>query len=131
MNTIAAGTKHEEKCLVTGENAINFMGLDGPRVLATPWMIAYMEMTCRNCALPHLPEGFDTVGTEVHVKHLAATPLGMTVTFRAEVISVEDRRVNFRVEASDEKEKVGEGTHQRFIVNVERFKQRLREKAGP
>lgn len=127
---IPVGTRHEEKLLVTGEVAINFLGLEGARVLSTPNMILWLEKTSRNGVFPLLDPGYDTVGTHVNVYHLAATPLGMTVTFRSEVTSVEDRRVNFKVEAFDEKEKIGEGTHQRFIVNVERFAAKLREKCG-
>ena len=91
-------------------------------------MIGWMERTCRDAVLSFLETGHDTVGTHVNVYHLAATPVGMTVTFRTEVTSVEDRRVNFKVEAFDEKEKIAEGTHQRFVVNVARFAARVQEK---
>ncbi len=64
----------------------------------------------------------------MNVRHLAATPMGMDVTFKSEVIEVDDRRVQFRVEAFDEKEQIAEGTHERFIINVERFAKRLAEK---
>lgn len=127
---IPIGTTHEEKLLVDGDVAINFMGLEGARVLATPWMIAWMERTCRNAVLPLLEAGHDTVGTHVNVYHLAAAPMGMTVTFKAVVIAVEGRRVKFRVEAWDEKEKCGEGTHERAIVNVARFAAKMQGKAG-
>lgn len=128
MANIAVGTTGEEKLLVTSEAAINFLGMDGARVLSTPHMIGYMERTCRNTVLPLLDPGFDTVGTHVNVSHLGATPMGMTVTFRAEVTAVSERRVEFRVEAWDEKEKIGEGTHQRAIINVAKFATRLAEK---
>jgi len=78
--------------------------------------------------LPLLEAGHDTVGTHVNVSHLAATPLGMTVTFRAEVTGVTGRRVQFRVEAWDEKEKIGEGTHERAIIDIAKFATRLAEK---
>jgi fluoroacetyl-CoA thioesterase len=91
-------------------------------------MIGYMEMTCRNAVLPFLDAGHDTVGTEVHVKHLAASPMGMVVTFTAEIIAVRDRRVEFRVEARDDKDKIGEGTHERAIINVAKFKTKMAEK---
>lgn len=118
---IPVGAKHEETILVTSDVAIDFLGLDGPRVLSTPSMILWMEKTCRNLILKYLEKGYDTVGTEVHVKHLAAAPMGMSVTFRAEVLAVNERRVTLRVEAEDEKEKIGEGTHERTIINVARF----------
>ncbi len=130
MAGIPIGTKGEEIALVTTENAISFLGEHGPRVLSTPRMIGYMEMTCRNAVLPYLDAGHDTVGTQVNVAHLAAAPIGMAVTFTAEVIAVRDRRIEFRVEARDEKEKIGEGTHERAIINVAKFKTKMAEKKG-
>jgi predicted thioesterase len=127
---IPIGASHEERILVTGDVAIDFLGLEGARVLATPHMIGWMERTCRNLLLPYLETGYDSVGTEVNVRHLAAAPMGMSVTFRAEVIAVNERRVNFRVEAADEKEKIGEGTHERTIINVARFASRLAGKVA-
>jgi len=128
MANIPIGTSSEEMLLVTSEVSINFLGMEGARVLSTPHMIGYMERTARNTVLPLLDPGHDTVGTHVNVSHLAAAPLGMTVTFRAEVTGVTGRRVEFRVEAWDEKEKIGEGTHERAIINVARFATRLAEK---
>ncbi len=127
---IEIGTRHEEQLLVTVEESIDFMGLEGARVLATPHLIGHLEYTCRNLVKPMLDEGYDTVGTHVDVKHLAATPVGMATRFCAEIVSVDERRVDFRVEAFDEKEKIAEGTHQRFVVNVARFAARLAEKAA-
>lgn len=128
MANIPIGTSGEEKLLVGSDVAIDFLGMEGARVLSTPHMIGYMERTCRNTVLPLLEPGYDTVGTHVNVAHLGATPMGMTVTFRAEVTGVKERRVEFRVEAWDEKEKIGEGTHERAIINVAKFATRLAEK---
>jgi predicted thioesterase len=128
MPNIPIGATGERKLLVTSETAITFLGLEGPRVLSTPHMIGYMELTCRDAVLPLLDAGFDTVGTHVNVYHLAAAPIGAVVTFTAEVIAVNDRRIQFRVEARDEKEKIGEGTHERAIINVAKFATRLAEK---
>ncbi len=128
MSNIPIGTKGEKKILVTSEVSIDFLGQEGARVLSTPHMIGYMERTCRDTVLPLLDPGYDTVGTQVNVWHLAASPIGMVVTFTAEVISVDGRRVQFRVEAQDEKEKIGEGTHERAIINVAKFATRLAEK---
>ena len=89
-----------------------------------------LEMAARNAIKPLLGDEHDSVGTEVHVKHLAATPMGMKVTFRAEVIEVEGRRVRFRVEAFDEREKVSEGTHERAIINIAKFAARLAAKSA-
>jgi len=128
MNSIPIGLKGEEKLLVTGEVAIDFLGQEGTRVLSTPHMIAYMERTCRRAVLPLLEAGYDTVGTHVDVSHLAAAPIGAAVTFTAEVTSVNDRRIVFRVEARDETELIGEGTHERAVINVARFATRLASK---
>lgn len=128
MADIPKGTRGENRVLVTGENAINFLGVEGARVLSTPHMIGYMERTCRDTVLPLLDRGHDTVGTQVNVSHLAATPIGMTVRFLAEVTVVDGRRIQFHVEAWDEKEKIGEGTHERAIVNVAKFATKLAEK---
>ncbi len=129
MAAIVPGIKGERKELVTSEVAINFLGLEGARVLSTPNMIKFMEWACRDTVQPHLDPGFDTVGTHVNVAHLAAAPIGMVVTFRAEVLSATEKRIQFRVEAFDEKEKIGEGTHERAIINVAKFATRLAAKS--
>ena len=128
MAEIPIGTRGEQVRLVTTENAISFLGTEGARVLSTPNMIQLMEWTCRETIFPLLESGYDTVGTHVNVAHLAAAPIGMTVTFTAEVIAVNGARITFRVEARDEKEKVGEGTHERAIINIAKFATRLAEK---
>ena len=128
MATIPIGAKGERKLLVTTDVAITFLGEDGPRVLSTPHMIGNMEMTCRNTVLPFLEPGHDTVGTHVNVAHLAAAPMGMFVRFLAEITGVNGRRVMFHVEAWDEKEKIGEGTHERGIINIAKFATKLAAK---
>jgi fluoroacetyl-CoA thioesterase len=130
MASVPIGAKNEQKVLVTSEEAIDFIASEAARVLSTPRLIGHMEMTARNGVLDLLKPGEDTVGTHVEVKHLAATPIGMQVTFRAEVIGVDNRRITFKVEAFDEVEKVGEGTHERFIVDVARFATRVQAKAA-
>ncbi len=127
---IPVGTEREEHLLVTGEVAISFLNVETARVLSTPQLIGHLEMTCRNLIKQHLPPGQDSVGTLVEVRHLAATPIGMHVRLRAEVLAVNDRRVTCRVEAWDEREKVGEGTHERFVIDVERFAARIQAKAA-
>lgn len=110
--------------------AINFLGEGGPRVLATPALIMSLELTSRDLAKAHLEAGYDTVGTHVDVKHLAATPVGMGVTYHSELLEVNGRQLRFRVEAYDEKEKVGEGFHDRRIINVAKFAEKVRAKSG-
>ncbi len=125
---IQIGAVREESLTVDDRVAISFLGLADARVLATPQMIQHMEITSRNLLFPMLESGYDSVGTVVNVKHLGAAPLGMLVTFRSKILSVEGRRVTFHVEAHDAQEKLGEGTHERFIVNIERFAEKMRKK---
>lgn len=101
-----------------------------PPVLATPRIISYLEKTAHYAILPFLPNGLTSVGTQVTLRHLAATPVGMQVRFRIELIEVDRRRLCFKIEAFDEVEKVAEGEHERFIVDKERFYQRLAKKQG-
>jgi predicted thioesterase len=128
VTDIPIGTKGEFKLVVTPELCIDFLGVESARVFGTPWMIWYMELTARDSVKELLGDGMDTVGTHVSVRHLAATPLGMEVTFHSEVIGVEERRIRFRVQAFDAQEKIGEGFHERGVVNVERFAARVQAK---
>ncbi len=130
MIEIPIGITGESTVVVTDENTVSFLGVEGARVLGTPYMIGYLEMTARDSVKPFLDEGYDTVGARVDVRHLAATPMGMRVTFRSEVTGVDDRRLHFKVEAFDQKEKIGEGTHERAIINVARFTARLQSKSA-
>jgi predicted thioesterase len=128
MNPIGAGLKGERKLLVTSEVAVDFLGPEEARVLGTPWLIGLLELTARDSVKPYLQGGEDTVGTEVSVRHLAATPMGMAVTLHSEVLEVADRRIKFRLEAFDEREKIAEGTHERYVINVAKFATRLAAK---
>jgi predicted thioesterase len=127
---IPVGVQREENVLVTGEVAIRFLGVETARVLSTPHLIGFLEMASRNLIKEYLPPGHDSVGTMVNIRHLAATPIGMHVRLRAEIVSVDGRRVTCRVEAWDDREKVGEGTHERFVVEIERFAFRVFAKAA-
>ena len=128
---IPVGTVHEEVRLVTSEIAIDHLGSEESRVLSTPHLIWIIEYTCRNAVLPFLEAGHDTVGTHVDVKHLAATPIGLNVRYRAEVTAVDDRRVAYKVEAWDDREKIAEGTHERFVIDIARFAKRVQAKRTP
>jgi fluoroacetyl-CoA thioesterase len=121
MAEIPIGTKGEFTTEVTDGYATSFLGVESARVLSTPHMIGLMEKTCRDTVLPLLAQGYDTVGTHVNVAHLAAAPVGSMVRFRVEVMAVNERRIEFRVEAATDREKIGEGTHQRTIINVAKF----------
>lgn len=90
-------------------------------VFATPMMVALVERTCNESVLPHLAEGQGTVGTVVNVRHLAATPVGMAVWCESRLTAVDGRRLVFEVKVYDARGLVGEGTHERFVVDMARF----------
>jgi predicted thioesterase len=120
------GARREEVVEVGGDNAIKFLGPDGPRVLSTPQMILFMERACRNLVLSMIDPGHDTVGTHVNVYHRAAAPIGSTVSIFAELLSVNDRRMEFRVGAKLGDKTVGEGTHQRAVIEISRFAEKVK-----
>ena len=93
-------------------------------------MVNLMEAAALQAVEGLLPAGYQTVGTHLDLKHYAATPVGMHVRAYAELTQVEKRTLTFSVYAEDEKERIGEGTHERIIINLERFDQRMQEKAG-
>ncbi|MGQ0512502.1 MAG: thioesterase family protein [Betaproteobacteria bacterium] len=100
-------------------------------VLATPVMINLFEAAALDAVDQHLPPGYQSLGTVLNVRHIAATPVGMQVRARAEVIRVEGRTVFLKVEARDEKDLIGDGLHERVVVNVEKFSQRVQRKLSP
>jgi fluoroacetyl-CoA thioesterase len=119
---IEPGLVNEIKIAVTGDMTAEASNEEGMApVLATPRMISYLERTAHQAVFPLLEAGQSTVGTLVNVRHLAATPVGMEVRFRAELMEVDRRRLLFKVEAWDEVEKIGEGTHERYIIEWQRF----------
>jgi fluoroacetyl-CoA thioesterase len=122
------GMKSEKSEQVTANNTAIRYGSGGVAVYATPAMIGLMEGTCLAAVDPHLPAGLATVGTQINVSHLAATPVGMTVRATAELTEIAGKKLSFRIEAYDEKEKIGEGTHQRYIININKFLQRAESK---
>lgn len=105
-------------------------GAVGVHVLGTPHLIGLLETAAWNAVQEHLPPGMVSVGISVNVRHLAATPLGMTVTAHAELLEVDGRRLVMKVWAEDEAEKVSEGTHERMIVSLDRVLERARAKAA-
>jgi fluoroacetyl-CoA thioesterase len=110
-----------------GHSAIH-VGSGGSRVLATPWMIAFMERVAHRLLVENLPEGISSVGVLVEVRHLAPTPVGNTVRVRAEIIALEGAHVTFALQAWDETEKIGEGSHQRVVIDEARFLRRVESK---
>ena len=118
---IETGIKGRQEETVTMELTASHIGSGTVRVFATPMMVALMERTCRICVKPYIEDGQETVGTRVDVSHLAATPVGMKVWCECELIEVDGRRLVFKVSAFNEKGLIGEGTHERFIIDVLKF----------
>ncbi|HWQ31024.1 MAG TPA: thioesterase family protein [Negativicutes bacterium] len=118
-----------ERTVTEDDTAVKF-GSGGVKVFATPMMVALMENAALNAVDPQLGEGYATVGLSLNVKHLAATPVGMKVTARAELTGIECKKLTFRVEAFDEEEKIGEGTHVRYIIELERFLSKTAKKGA-
>jgi fluoroacetyl-CoA thioesterase len=130
METLAPGMAREMTITVGEHDTAAAVASGAVPTLATPRLIALMEHAAALAVQPALAEGQTTVGTWVDVRHLAATPIGMQVTVRAELVAVEGRRLRFRVQAHDAQELVAEGTHERTIVDRDRFLARVAQKAG-
>ncbi|MEO9296321.1 MAG: thioesterase family protein [Nitrososphaera sp.] len=126
---VKVGATKERTITVDANMTTSFLW-EGENVMSTPSMILEMEETCRLLLKEHvIPEpDWDSVGTVVDIRHLAATPVGAQVFLKATVISVDGRRVMFEVEARDKLEKVGDGRHERFIINVPKFRAKFAEK---
>ena len=118
------GLASEETIRVTNEMVVDFMGEKG-RVLSTPSMIQLMEQRCRLMIKPYLDSTQESVGTKINVEHLSAVPAGKYVRVRATITQVEERRCVFKVEAFHKQTKVGKGTHERFIVELDKFLRRI------
>jgi fluoroacetyl-CoA thioesterase len=118
---IKIGMSAERTLVVPPERTVGHFVADMPMVYATPMMILEMEMTSGDAINPFLEPGWITVGTEVDIRHLAATPVGARVRTTARVVAVERRVIRFEVEAFDDKRRIGEGRHARGLVNVETF----------
>jgi predicted thioesterase len=99
-------------------------------VLATPIMVNLMEAAALAAVERFMPPGHQTVGTHLDVKHFAATPVGLRVQAQAELVRIEGRTLTLKIRAEDEREAIGEGMHERLIINVERFDQRMQKKLG-
>jgi len=126
---VPVGTKGEKIIEVGREMTVAAHVENMPEVYGTPIMIYHMESVAGESIEPHLPEGWVTVGVVVNVCHLAATPVGARVTVKSEVVAIDDHTVTFAVEAHDGFEKIGEGTHVRAPVQMERFMKRVKTKA--
>jgi fluoroacetyl-CoA thioesterase len=127
---IVPGMTFEETFEVKEEHLASHIGSGASRVLATPWLIMFMERVSHRLIAQHLPEGYSSVGTEVNMRHLAATPLGNKVRVQAEVIARQGSKVSLNVQAWDETELVGTCAHQRYIIDEARFLKRVASKTA-
>jgi fluoroacetyl-CoA thioesterase len=129
IKKILTDTTKERKIKVGAGQTTSFLW-EGENVFSTPSMIAEMEETCRLLLKEEFlqDEDWDSVGTLVNIRHLRATPVGTEVKLKARVIDVKDRRVTFEVDAVDKIEKIGEGLHERTVINVPEFRERFNKK---
>jgi predicted thioesterase len=125
---IKPGLRKEQDILVEEKHTAGHVGSGALRVLATPAMIGFMERNAHQLLAEHLPVGYSSVGVVVEVRHLAPTPVGQNVRLIAEVLEVEGLKVTLRVEAWDVSEKIGEGRHQRMVIDEARFLRRVEAK---
>jgi fluoroacetyl-CoA thioesterase len=131
MNEIPIGSRGTFELVVGPDHLANrFKDATLPAVLATPVMILVMENAALNAIKPYLEPGFTAVGSHIDVAHLAATPVGRRVIGEAEVTRVDGRRIEFTVRAFDGTELIGAGTHQRALIELAKFAERLRAKTG-
>ena len=127
-NMLELGIKGRQEEIVTENLTASHIGSGTVRVFATPMMIALMEHTSQVSVKPYLEEGQETVGTKVDVSHVSSTPIGLKVWCESEVIEIDRRRIVFKVAAYDEKGLIGEGTHERFVIDVAKFQAKTEEK---
>jgi fluoroacetyl-CoA thioesterase len=130
MDAIEIGLRGHAEITVGDKHTAPSIGSGQIAVLATPVMINVMEAAALAAIDPLLSPGHQSLGTHLDISHVAATPVGMKARASAEVTSIEGNRVTFRVEARDEVDLIGEGTHTRVVVDVERFDQRVAKKGA-
>lgn len=129
MDQLKPGLRGVAEIVAGPEHAATHFGSGVIEVFATPMMIALMEKAAVAAVEHLLPEGMNSLGVHLDVSHMAATPLGMRVTATAELLSVDGRRMEFRIWAEDEKELIGEGRHSRVTVGAKSFEDRVADKA--
>ncbi len=127
MEALKPGLRCTQEFTVGEEHTASHVGSGTVRVLSTPSMIAFMEIASLNCVQKHLPQGETTVGTMVCVKHLAPAPVGAKVKVETELVKVEGRRLLFRVRAWWGETLIGEGEHERYIVNTAKFLEKVQK----
>lgn len=125
---LSVGIQGEARLIVDESNTAIALGSGTVGVLATPALIALLEKAAQNSVAPFLADGSTTVGTMVHIKHLAATPVGLNVTAFSRLVEMDGRRLVFEVEVRDEVEAVATGVHERFIIKADSFMKRAANK---
>jgi fluoroacetyl-CoA thioesterase len=125
---LKAGLTHKIERQVTEDLSAQKVFPHVPNVYATRAMVGHFEETCAEMVLPYLGEGEQTVGIGMKFSHIAATPIGMKVRFTAKLVEVEGKKLTFEVEGFDEVEKIGQATHERFIINAEKFNSKIAQK---
>ena len=125
---VQPGVSGQASLVVGEEHTAPRVGSGKVHVLATPVMINLIEAAALDALDRHLPPGYQSLGTRIDIRHIAATPVGMRVFASARVEKVDGRKVTFKVEAKDEKELIGDGMHERVVVNVAKFSERIRHK---
>lgn len=134
--TLSVGLKHSETItipagLTVPEMADRFAGFaDMPPVFVTAYLVAFVEWTCLRALAPYLQPGQRTVGTKVDLSHDAATPVGMQATAQIELVAFDGRRMRFKVACRDERDAIGSGFHERFLIDEAKFLNKLAEKAA-
>lgn len=130
LSKITPGLEGHAELIVRDQHTAPRIGSGRVHVLATPVMINLIEAAALEAAENLLPAGYQSLGIRLDIRHYAATPVGMRICATAELTKIDGRTLEFRVAAHDEKEPIGDGSHQRVIVNVDRFDQRVQKKIG-
>jgi len=130
LTALQPGLAGHAELVVGEEHTAPRVGSGLVHVLATPVMINLFEAAALDAVDRHLPPGYQSLGTVLNVRHIAATPVGMTVRATAEIVKVEGRTVFLKVRAEDESELIGDGLHERVVVNVEKFSRRVEKKVA-
>ena len=122
---LRTGLAGRVEIVVADEHTAPHVGSGHVHVLATPVMVNLMEAAALQAVEGLLPAGFQTVGTRLDIRHFAATPVGLRVVARAEIVAIDGRTITYRLAAEDEREPIGDGTHERIVINVARFDERM------
>ena len=129
IQEITVGSRIEDDQQVTLERVASHLGSGSLQVYATPAMVAFVEQTCRKLVESHLPEGMTTVGIGLAVRHIAPTPLGGKISIQAEIVLIEKNVISFQTELWHEMEKIGEAAHERAVIEIDRFTERVQKKS--